>query len=326
MDQLVSDEAPHSYPNRRMVSERLLPSFYKFIDSHEDSIAREKDESKRAEMGKRLAVLSYFGGILIHQAPDGNGQTNKLISLSYIRQFCPQFRNNFFPIKYDNGYKKGSLYNDEDDLRGFRKDYISSVKSTLPPKLPEEDKKLFNKVKAIRDVQDEADSNFVDMSTYRAKLNSQIPALREVVESFGVKLSERTLKYEKGDKPEFFLLDLRQDIAEHLNNKYPGYHFSFWGDFGPTHDSVAGKEFVLTALLTEPDGLKALDRYVRGGVKALRNYQPVVGGDKRRGFYGQTANAFEFLEREFDRVLTRETKEVHDEKHKRYLALRAAPF
>ncbi|MBD3300466.1 MAG: hypothetical protein GF347_03885, partial [Candidatus Moranbacteria bacterium] len=88
----------------------FIDEFYRFVDDQEARIKRERSEIIRNKKVFRLTVLIYFLGILNHQSVDGNGQTFRLLALSYIREHCPDYKNAFFPIKYDADSSKIGLY------------------------------------------------------------------------------------------------------------------------------------------------------------------------------------------------------------------------
>lgn len=111
-----------------------MPAFVKFIDDQEEEIAA-FENGKKEGSGFRLAVLVYLLGLTIHQSVDGNTQSANIISLSYIHQFCPDYKENFFPIKYISN-------NDSDD---YLKVPFPDFDSTLPPDLSDKHREDFER-------------------------------------------------------------------------------------------------------------------------------------------------------------------------------------
>ncbi len=315
MDQLISEKAPPTYPDRNLLAESLLPNYYKLVDDLHDQISSEENPQQKAEMGKRLAVLTYFVGVTLHQAPDGNGQTNKLISLSYIHEFCPQYKENFFPVKYDDGATDDSSYDHTSDLRWNSKSYFGKLKSTLPPIIREDDQKQFNIIKQIREIDKRSNIVGNPPEGWTNRQSESKRMLLDLISSSDIQISEETRENLGQSDPGGISLDIRTDISDVLDKKYPGYHFSVWGDSPPTADSTIAKEFAMTALLTEPDGRNVLEAYVKGGTNAAKSYEPEVGGERMKLFYTDTSDTLTFLEGEFDRVIGTETKSIHIQKH-----------
>jgi hypothetical protein len=93
------DMGGEDYPHLNELSEELLPNFFKLVDEYHDELQRIGEDS-REQLVMRFAAALYVIGITLHASIDGNGQTYQCLVLSYIHEFLPQYRNNFFPLKY----------------------------------------------------------------------------------------------------------------------------------------------------------------------------------------------------------------------------------
>jgi len=124
------------------VQEVFLPGYTKLLDNAYDTCLEEPSARERSSMGKRLAALSYNLGILMHPYTDGNGQTFRLVSMSYLKEFCPAFADKQFKFKLRPGgaLQKMSLveedsfqqrmHAEEAELREF--DVLTEIKSLVP--------------------------------------------------------------------------------------------------------------------------------------------------------------------------------------------------
>lgn len=91
------------WPNKDLVYNHYWPDFHKKIDALNQEIAT-LPSSKKELVALRLSVLVYFFGVLLHPSVDGNGQSFRILALSYIREHSKQYARSFFPIKYIQDY------------------------------------------------------------------------------------------------------------------------------------------------------------------------------------------------------------------------------
>lgn len=322
LDILVSDNDVKGYPSRELVAEKYLPALYVLADSIHEDLAK-LDEDTRADKGFRLAVINYICGILIHQATDGNGQTQKLLSLSYIREFCPEYNDHYFPIKYVPRYHDDTLYKATDDFEVFK----FKVDSTLPPQIDQNAQKIFDYVKKLRllETQSEADPENLelmgnDYGAYEKKvLALYVSVYEEIQTELGISFSNIVRESKERNQPARFNLNLRRELTSLLNKKYPGYFFSEFGDIPPYAETKEEREFILSVLLTEPEGLEAIKIFIYSGSDEMKRYVEQLS--LRRKFLLNMVITFEEVEVDMDRVLAQETQEIHDEKYRTYLLL-----
>lgn len=87
------------YPNAEQVGAEFFPSYIRLVDSLYESVAALPEGRGRYDAAKRLCAVAYCLGILIHPYPDGNGQTFRLLTTSYLRELTPEFDGWFFKVK-----------------------------------------------------------------------------------------------------------------------------------------------------------------------------------------------------------------------------------
>lgn len=84
-------------PSAKDLSESLFPSYIRTIDTLYDQLLANPETNQDAVL--RFCALVYCTGIILHPYSDGNGQTLKLVTLSYLHEFLPQTREYFFPTR-----------------------------------------------------------------------------------------------------------------------------------------------------------------------------------------------------------------------------------
>ena len=90
------------YPESKHVGEILFPAYIKVIDQLYDKVLEIKDENLRDTAVVRLASVAYTLGITIHPYKDGNGQTLRMLALSYIQELS-QSKNSYLPYRDESG-------------------------------------------------------------------------------------------------------------------------------------------------------------------------------------------------------------------------------
>ncbi|MFZ1721263.1 MAG: hypothetical protein WAU07_02040 [Microgenomates group bacterium] len=297
--------------SRELAATVYLPAFVQYIDAKEIEIAN-LDGDEKEKSGFRLATLVYLLGLTIHQSADGNTQGSNIIALSYLRQFCPEYTDKFFPIKYSKAASDEYL------------NYSMPVfESTLPPDLTPDDQQLFESIKKIRALvrKMEADPDNValmkkDYAEYEKVATNQLRQLMQMIQSeTQFQFSDEV--YKKLDKNYgSAAADANQEIATHLTNKYSKYTFSPWGASSDRDDSKAQQKHLLTTVLSEPEGSKFLDRYIQlGAEKMLNNLEELSEDQKKNREFIAITNTLQQLEHEFKRVLSLEDRAKHQEQH-----------
>jgi hypothetical protein len=100
---IIAEGYTHGWPDKNLIYNHYWPDFQKKIDTLNNEIAT-LPPSKKEVVALRLSVLVYFLGIILHPSVDGNGQSFRILALSYIREHSKQYANSFFPIKYVQDY------------------------------------------------------------------------------------------------------------------------------------------------------------------------------------------------------------------------------
>lgn len=82
----------------------LVPIFIKEFSQQVDKLVQEVHFSPEAtDQARRLVTVIYCLGIPLHPYSDGNGQTLRLLMLSYLKQLAPNsFQGKYFPYKPTN--------------------------------------------------------------------------------------------------------------------------------------------------------------------------------------------------------------------------------
>ncbi len=97
------------YPRLKESREILTPSYLNVIDTAYNRILEIEDKDQRESAFKRLASVSYTLGIMIHPAPDGNGQTFKTLALSYLHEGCSDLEDSYLPLKISGEFSRPNL-------------------------------------------------------------------------------------------------------------------------------------------------------------------------------------------------------------------------
>lgn len=304
-------------PYDRILSDRLdvkeykrdaLPTTFSAFVRFIDQIEEENMGLKDSEFALRLGVLTYFGGIINHNTIDGNGQTYRLIALSYIREFGnDQYNESYFPIKYDQDYgvsggispfrKKLFRVNDEDS---------TELLNTRPPLeiLPE-------KLRRLLDLVDKFDKEYWDIVLdFDYKSIEDIDNKKaQLLDDFLNSLVDLDTKYAnflrtRSEKESFFM-DLSRltgyILRTEFNERYPGYFFNEL-HVGPAELQI----YVLKICFDTDEGLKFIRSYLDGSLQEKELSNP---------WFTRILHALRKLESDFRAVLESETKEVHDGKH-----------
>jgi len=293
------------YPPPEVVASRIAPALSRFCDEQEERIVQIPDLAERERQGYRLAAASYYLGILGHQFSDGNGQTNRSVSMSYIRQFCPSRDGHYLPIKYSKEWGEG------ESMGGFSHFVLEDAGEVIPVDIKEEDFELYKVMKVgYRQISD-AISKDVDEAANQGRVGDFV----NIRQGRLVEYVDRLVS--AGVDPEMFKeLDLsydayriRAEVTHLLLEKYPH------GYFGPDTNYGQVKANTVIALTDTDEGKRAMDEYIRYGTKALAQFQTQTGREDVSKIYERSSRALEVIETEFDRLLRTEDEETHKRKY-----------
>ena len=84
-------------------SEAAMANFEPHIDRWYQQLAQLPPGKEKTAAVYRFLSVIVLGGIQIHPGSEGNGQTFRLLALSYLHDLIPDTNNCFFPIKYQAG-------------------------------------------------------------------------------------------------------------------------------------------------------------------------------------------------------------------------------
>lgn len=290
------------YPNPKLVDELYRPALERFTDGVEANLP---NEAQQSEKGFRLAVVNYVLGILMHPSLDGNGQTFRLLALSYIHEHCPEFSDKYLPIKY-------TADPSETKIRGWDEARLHKVKMGYPniEQMSEEDQKLLEcfhetcgiGLKVMREGNDVSSDHLGD---WREKRTNEL--VNNIMAKVGVTMEQ---VMPKG----IYLPDvaLAKYIGTILAERYPGYSFEMYPD--KKHE----KMYLLTASLTTPSGLHALRSFIDTGSCGIEgeNLDPENNALMiLDGFLSVT-------EKQLKEVMSAETAIKHDTRHQRQVIKR----
>lgn len=91
-----------NYASAEMMKNHFLPPFARVINELTEEI-KVMGGVDREEAAVRLGSVIYTLGIPLHPYADGNGQTLRMLALSYLHELAPdRFGNSFFPFKPTN--------------------------------------------------------------------------------------------------------------------------------------------------------------------------------------------------------------------------------
>jgi len=102
-EEIIAQGYTKGWPDKDLLADYYWPDFCKKIDILNKELCT-VSPSERESASLRISVLVYFFGILLHPSVDGNGQSFRILALSYIRQHSEQYSGSFFPIKYIQDY------------------------------------------------------------------------------------------------------------------------------------------------------------------------------------------------------------------------------
>lgn len=284
------------YPRPQIANDIFIPSFWGFLDQEVTKLNEEKDSPLRRTQGFRLASITYVLGILIHQARDANGQTYRLISLSYIREFCPQWDKYWFPIKYSSDKSRHNIIAWNDDL-------FENVEVGLPV-LSEEDEEILRLLTKTYSAQ--RDAIHVGPKELKSRLQVLVDPIIQNAITLG--FNEDDLRNEKRLSPQSIVHVLEGE----LKRRYPGYTFT---QYPKSVTEGQSKEYCLSIYLNTPEGNKAIREYVNSGnldIRVGRNAQETA-------VLESLSKTLRFIEAEFQRVLLAETDERHKTQYNKEL-------
>jgi hypothetical protein len=302
--QLIRDRAIPEYPKPLVLAEKIVPNIYKFIDEQQARISHLPPQEQDVQ-GFRLAILEYLLTITAHQDADGNGQTNRLVALSYIREFCPRWDNHFLPTKYTDEWEK------DEAIKAFSPLLFTDSSAVIPIDIEPTDYDTFQQIRSeyiqARDRIDTelktADGNNqpYDIIGREKQLAEEIMT-RLIAQ--GVPLDPNQIRQTYPNLTPYSIYDA---ITTMLSHKYPDGYFGWLG-----HNRAAAKTNLLKILITRPEGQHVLQQYLEQGSEFIFNYQPETDPHNQiKPSYEKTSLALTFLENEFARLLTQETQDRH---------------
>ncbi len=127
-------QTPDEYMPTDAAAEEVLPKYMGMVDSWYQEINRMPYSEDREQAVKRMLSTMFVCGIMIHPVRDGNGQSFKMTALSYLHDLLPQYRDKFFPIKYD---VKTHMYEHEVGIKFMGGGVMASSEDLSAGRVPE---------------------------------------------------------------------------------------------------------------------------------------------------------------------------------------------
>jgi hypothetical protein len=242
------DNGAEDYPDLRLTAKELFPNLCKTIDECEDTIET-FSASEKAEAGRRLATVLLVLGITIHPSIDGNGQTFKCLTLSYLHQLDPSLRDNFFPIKYSQ-----LLMKQDRDLTLRFKGIIADLDLPDIPAQSEEDQKIVDFMEELNNLR------YANMTSEvrNEKMATFFAEQASVLQQIGIQEVTRNEEWKNFD-----LEPVSNALGRYLIKK--GYNrllvIKLVHGFGHKNDNTT---YALQVILKEPDR-KYLRQYIETG-------------------------------------------------------------
>lgn len=290
------------YPNPQLVNDLYRPALARFTDGIEANLA---NDPQRSEKGFRLAAVNYVLGILMHPSLDGNGQTFRLLALSYIHEHCQEFADNYLPVKYTTSPR-------ETKIPGFNESMMQTmdIGYPSPEQMSDVDQKLlenfYETCEISFKVQRESKNVPQDkLGDWQEKRTNEL--VDEVMQRVGTTMEQ---VMPKGiNLPN---IALAKYIGTILAKRYPGYSFEIYPN------KKHKKMYILTASLTTPSGLHAIRSFIDTGTCGIEgeNLSPEENAlNILNGFFRSTEN-------QLKEVMSAETANKHDAKHQRQVTKR----
>lgn len=326
---ILSDDRPQvkdEYMPSNEAAAAALEGFVPLIDSLYQRLAAMPEDEEREEVVFRMLGALFVGGVLIHPASDGNGQTFKMLVVNYLHDLLPAYRDRFLPIKYDQGeiekeysmmvgFMGGRLISEKDDL-------VAGKVPEIEPK-DERDARVVQLAHMARGIRDKiiVGENLVETQEREcrdmrsvveeaAKLDTELFA--EVLGRlkppetrwFGLK------KVASGDIP-VPVVFLGRCVDYLVKQGYP-LEQSEATVYSRTVNKLGRASHAVRRLMTTETGLQMISDYVISGRRDLANE-----GEDDRLLFGKMINAMDRQKDKFKTAL--EAKEEHRQRQERHI-------
>lgn len=126
-EKIIAEGYTAGWPDKDLIYDHYWPDFCEKVDVLNKKLYT-LPQSKRELSALKLSVLVYFFGIILHPSVDGNGQSFRILALSYIQEHSKQYARSFFPIKYTQDYGASI------GIHPFTEQLIQSITEKLPLK------------------------------------------------------------------------------------------------------------------------------------------------------------------------------------------------
>jgi hypothetical protein len=308
--------------------EEVLPEFEKFVDDMYQRIAQLPEGEEKKQAALRLNSVMFVDGVLIHPVRDGNGQTFKMLTLSYLHDLIPDMKDKYLPIKYsretnskDNDisfmFMGGGFLAQKDDL------VAGSVPDIEP--LDDKDSKLIQYIKKVYEAKwlnrMQPDEDYDDWNN---RLEDQLMGIvSEASQDLGLpELAERVVaRWETRGR---FWLKKRIPIYKPVLKSFQTASLKYLMGkgytpervratvYGPPGEKIDRASYAIRQLIGSKDGRQVTSDYVIDG------RTEVVGEDNiPNQLYRKAVKAYVGVGDNINRIL--ESKEDHIKRHEQML-------
>lgn len=301
-----------AYPDGKRVGEVYLPKFFKLLDNLEEAV-QHLDGKQQSEQGLRLAATCRLLGILVHNAPDGNYQTNELMTLSYIKEFCPEYSESFFPIKYTS--------EDPEHKKALGSISINMLKTgdSLPLTMDLEDKSLLALSPQIMETVYRPDQDKISLEERTQNIKNYLIDILPQLNDAGLSTDGIKEKIESATFYSNAVVEVTGAIARHINSKYPGHTVLSTG-FGSKNEAHMGKAY-LELFLNTTQGRDAIREYVlMGQVSPFQSSDTGFDVAKAQEMLNSFVKAAESSNQVITKTLKEETAQVHENKYRNFVS------
>lgn len=302
-------------------AEMSMEKFEEKIDVWYQTIAEMPEGPERDLVAERLVSVLYHGGILIHPAVDGNGQTFKIMVESYLQELHSKCVDKYIPIKYekiqDEGKEIGAISIGGGWTPESRDITNYPVKHFEPA--DEEEKTILDGLELVKNLSHREPDPGSSNEVFNAVRSNAAKRALSIVSSVARETNNRlfvdeVLNKRQNSDPGFILHDMRRVADKIIRQKGLHerweYHPTIWGGQGQKYERASA---ATVRLWTTEDGLDLFEKFIFDGAVIA---EPGENVDTEL-FYKVTQD-LRNVQRNIMKVL--ETEEEHTLRHHNKLA------
>jgi len=331
---ILSDHRPQIHDEfmpSNEAAEVALEGYMPMVDAWFRDIKARPEKIDRREATFRMMAAMFVGGVLIHPARDGNGQTFKGLILSYMHDLLPDHQERFVPIKYDRDHHNSTHEMAISFMGGgflaMENDLTSGAVPDIEPK-SDKDKRIVEYIDRANEIQYR--TPYLEGESFEYRDTKVQLALSAMINEFVSELkmpqiAEREIiRYTLERK--FFFLKRKIPVYMPIINsfkrgcldyfraqKYPTEQARVTVS-SPTGEKIDRASNAARQLMGTEDGRRVLTQYVLTGSAQIEDEHTLTNELFRK--------AIKMIGRQEDSIRdTLETKEEHQRRHEDMLKL-----